>query len=405
MGVLMKMSILKHYGPVFASLMLLSSCTSLPSSGPDSKAIDSQALIKVSSEGKRVGIDYVLVDLNKAITSFFPAPSESALSGSFGGGATTAPEIPLGVGDIVTVAIFEAQAGGLFIPADAGSRPGNYINLPSQTIDRGGTLSIPYAGRIKAAGRTKEAVEREIEEQLANRAIEPQVVITVTSAKSSQVAVLGEVQSPAKIEVGSAGERVLDVISAAGGIKSPGVETTVTLSRRGKTAKISYDKLSATPSENIFLAPGDTVFVDRTRRTYLAFGAAGANGRYDFEESGLSLAEALGKAGGLLDGRADPAQVVLYREVERTTLEKAGIKTGAFHSDKIPTIFRANLRDPGTFFAAQQFAMQNKDIIYITNSDSIELVKFLDIVNSVTSTASGVSGDVVNTRQNVRDLN
>jgi polysaccharide export outer membrane protein len=402
----MKMSILKLQGPVFASLVMLSSCTSLPSSGPATKAIDSQALVTVSTQDKKVGIDYALIDLSKAITSYFPAPSESSLTGSFGArGQSTAPEIPLGIGDVVSVSVFESQAGGLFIPSDAGSRAGNFITVPQQTIDRGGTITVPYAGRIKAAGRSKEAVEKAIEDNLANRAIEPQVVVTVVSAKSSQVAVLGAVTTPAKIEVGSNGERVLDIISSAGGITSPSAETAVTLSRKGKTAKISYDRLSDVPSENIFVMPGDTVFVDRTRRTFVAFGASGTNGRYDFEESGLSLAEGLGKAGGLLDARADPGQVFLYRMVDRKTLEKAGVDTRAFKSDKVPTIFRANMRDPGTFFATQNFAMQDKDLIYISNADSVELTKFLDILNSVTSTASGVSGDVADTRQNIRDIN
>jgi len=48
--------------------------------------------------------------------------------------------------------------------------------------------------------------------------------------------------------------------------------------------------------------------------------------------------------------------------------------------------------------------MQDKDIIYISNHDSVELIKFLDIVNSVSSTASGVSSDVVATRDAVREI-
>ncbi len=87
--------------------------------------------------------------------------------GTIGGGRGAAPALPLGVGDVVQVAIFESQAGGLFIPAEAGSRPGNFINLPQQTISRDGTISVPYAGRIKAAGRAVENVQAEIEDRLA----------------------------------------------------------------------------------------------------------------------------------------------------------------------------------------------------------------------------------------------
>jgi polysaccharide export outer membrane protein len=55
-------------------------------------------------------------------------------------------------------------------------------------------------------------------------------------------------------------------------------------------------------------------------------------------------------------------------------------------------------------FAVQEFRMMDKDVLYISNSDSVELVKFLDVLNSVTSTVRGVSNDALDTRDAVRDL-
>lgn len=384
-------------------MIVLASCTTLPRSGPDHLDIDNAAAIKVSSPDRKVGIDYVLVDINKSILPYFDTPKASSLGG-FGAGRGGAPDIPLGFGDIVQVSIFEAQAGGLFIPADAGSRPGNYITLPQQTIDRTGTISVPYAGRIEAAGRLKEQVENDIEDRLASRAIEPQVVITTTESRSSEVAVVGDVNSPQKISISPAGDRVLDIISQAGGLSAPNAETNVTLQRRGRTATVAYQTLLKNPAENIFVAPGDTVSVERERRTYIVLGASGQNNRFDFEDSNLTLGEAMAKAGGLLDGRADPREVVVYRQVDRQTLEKLNVDVSRFGGKTIPVIFRANLRDPASLFAIQQFRMADKDVLYISNAQSVELVKFLDIVNSVSSTVSGVSGDVVDTRDNIRAL-
>lgn len=382
---------------------ILSGCAATPRAGPDDHAIEANAYVKVSAKDRQVGIDYALVDINASVLAYF-GKEEAASFGGFGGGRGGPPTLPLGVGDVVAISVFEAQSGGLFIPADAGSRPGNFITLPEQTIDRAGTISVPYAGRVRAAGRSVDEVQQEIEDLLANRAIEPQVVITTVKSRSSQVAVLGDVRAPAKFELSPAGDRILDMISQAGGLSAPGIETYVTLQRRGKTATVLYNHLANTPAENIYVAPGDTIFVNRERRTYLAFGATGLSGRFDFEESGLTLGEVLGKAGGLLDGRADPAQVMLYRTVSRDALAKLGVDTRKFASNEVPVIFRANLRDPATFFAVQKFAMHDKDIIYVSNSDSVELLKFLNLVNSVSSTAAGVSGDVVDTRNALRAL-
>ncbi|MBP2488758.1 polysaccharide export outer membrane protein [Rhizobium leguminosarum] len=375
----------------------------MPRSGPDHKDVDRDASVKVTTKERRVGIDYALIDLSKNVLSYFSAPQPTSFKG-FGGGRGGAPEIPLGFGDVVQVAIFEAQSGGLFIPSDAGSRPGNYISLPEQTIDRNGTITIPYAGRVPAAGRLKETVEQDVEDRLASRAIEPQVVITTTTSRSSQVAVLGDVNNPQRIEISPAGERVLDVISAAGGLTTNNIETNVTLQRRGKTATVAYTTLLKNPAENIYVAPDDTISVDHERRTYLMLGAAGTSGRFDFEESDLTLGEAIAKAGGLRDDRADPAQVLLYRLVPKKTVAAMHVDATRFTGETVPVIIRANLRDPATLFAVQQFKMEDKDIIYISNSDSVELVKFLDIVNSVSSTVSGVADDANDTRNAVNDL-
>lgn len=387
---------------LLTSAVLASGCTFTPRAGADAAQVEKSAAVTVGKKDHRAGIDYALVELNGDVLQYVADSTVHSLQGGFGGGRGGAPSLPLGVGDVVQISVFESQAGGLFIPEDAGSRPGNFISLPQQTIGKDGTITMPYAGRIRAAGKMPEVVQKELEDILVSRAIEPQIVITVVNARSAQVAVLGDVNTPSKIELTSAGDRVLDVISSAGGLSTPGKETYVTVQRRGKIATVLYDHLVNTPAENIYLAPGDTVLVDRERRTYLAFGATGLNGRFDFEESDLSLAEAIGKAGGLLDGRADPSSVLLYREAPKQLLSKLGVDVTRFAAATVPVIFRANMSDPSTLFAAQRFPMQDKDIIYITNAKSVELTKFLDIVNNVSSTAAGLSSDTVTVRDSVR---
>lgn len=388
------------------SVVALSGCTATSSSGPSGRAVEERAAVKVTnaSSKRSVGIDYALVDINSSLLAYVSETTTEAGLGSLGNSRSGPPSLPLGAGDIIQVAVFESQAGGLFIPADAGSRPGNYVTLPEQTIARDGTITVPYAGRIRASGRQVEEVQAEVEDLLSSKAIEPQVVITKVSSRSAQVAVLGDVNDPKKVQLTDAGERVLDAVSEAGGLSAPNAETFVTVQRRGRTAKVRFDKLLANPGENIYVAPGDTIIAERERRTFLAFGATGTNGRFDFEEENLTLGEGLGKAGGLLDSRANPAQVLLYRQAPRKLLVSLGVDVSKFKGDEIPVVFRADLRDPAALFAVQKFPMQDKDVVYISNSDSVEIIKFLDLVNSISSTASGVSSDIVSTRDSIKDL-
>lgn len=383
----------------------LQGCTGIPDDGPSAASIHSQATLRLEVGAEDVPLmSYALVDLTTDVMSFFPEKSPQSLRGSFGATRKGPPVVPLGVGDVLEISIFESSAGGLFVPADAGSRPGNYITLPPQTVSQDGTITVPYVGRVSASGRTATQIQADIERRLADRAIEPQAVISLIRSRSSEVSVLGDVRAAAKFEINPGGERVLDVIARAGGISAPSAETSVSLQRGQSTATVAFDRLLSSPTENIFVYPGDLIFASRDRRTYLAFGASGLNGRIDFEDSNLTFAEAVAKAGGPLDLRAEPAAVFLYRVVDADTLERMGIPATVKSGGGFPVIFRVNLRDPSGFFVAQKFPMQDKDIIYVSDAVTVDVIKFLAILNSITSGATGPIVDAVTAKNGVRAL-
>ena len=186
--------------------------------------------------------------------------------------------IKFGIGDVVAISIFEAAAGGLFIPIEAGVRPGNFITLPNQNVDNRGNISVPYAGSIRAAGRTPTEVQESIVDALKNRAIEPQVVVSLVDQRTSLISVLGEVNNPNRFPANAAGERLLDAITRAGGPRSPGYDTWVMVERAGRRATAPFGALVYEPQNNIWAHPGDTIYLYREPQTFLAFGAAGTAG-------------------------------------------------------------------------------------------------------------------------------
>ncbi|MCD2178059.1 polysaccharide biosynthesis/export family protein [Rhizobium sp. C1] len=383
-------------------MLTTAGCTALPSSGPSRQDVASNATVKNNLDEKKSRFQYALLDVNSSVLPYFDYSVYDSLFKGFGMG-NSKPSTDLGAGDVIQITIFEAQAGGLFIPAGATTTQGNFVTLPKQTIDGKGEVIVPYAGPVKVTGRSVAAVQAEIAKKLSNRAIEPQVVITTVSSASQNLSILGDVNQPAQMAV-STGDRVLDIISKAGGLSAPSIESYVTLERNGKKATALFKSVVSSPRENIFVHPNDTIYVERERRTYLAFGATGASGQYNFEEANLTLGQALAKAGGLLDGRADPSQVLLYREVPRKTLVELGLDVSRFSGDMIQTVFKANLRDPSMLFAVQKFKMRDRDIIYVTNSDSVEITKFMNLVNGVSDTHSNVVGDLVTTKNAAKAL-
>lgn len=392
-------------GALLGSALFLTGCSSLPASGPGTYAISGGATVVGASEDGTVGLNYVLLDVSKQSLPLISEDSNS-LSKSFGLGRAPAPEIRVGVGDILSVTIFESAAGGLFIPSDAGSRPGNYVQLPQQTIDRGGGLSVPYAGSVPALGRTLPQIQTEIERRLAGRAIEPQAMVTLVSQKSNDVSVVGDVNTPNKFDVQPGGERVLDLLARAGGLKKQPYQTTVTVQRGGRRATVAFNVLIENPRENVYVGSGDTIYVYGEAKSFVALGATGTQQKFDFGAETTSLAEAVAQAGGLIDNRADPAQVYVYRQENRKALEKMGVDTSKFAADvkDIPTVYRTSFRDPGGYFAARSFQMRDKDVLYVSNSQSVELIKFLSVVDSISSTGANVPYDTVTARDALHQL-
>jgi polysaccharide export outer membrane protein len=390
----------------------LSGCGWLPGSGPRHYDIAEGAVSAMLADSSMVAFNYVLLDINRLVLDNVVHIGPGSFFRTFGKGYGPPPVIRIGAGDVVQVSIFESTSGGLFIPPEAGVRPGNFVTLPPQEVDRSGAITVPYAGPVPAVGRTAAEVQKDIEQRLAKRAIEPQVVVALVERNASEVTVVGDVVAVAnRFKIRPGGERVLDMIAKANGLKYPGYELFVTLQRGTQRSTVYFPTLINHPQENIYVAPGDTLYVFREQQRFLAIGAlgtagqtSGLTGQFAFEQEKLSLNEAIAKAGGLLDFRANPGQVFVYRIEHRELLEKMRVDLSAFPPEQtnIPVIYRANFRDPSSFFFAQAFPMRHRDVIYVSNADSVEVARFLDSLLAITGAASGGADDFWLVRQSIR---
>lgn len=355
-------------------------CTILPTSGPAGE--DVKAGQPLDPEGLPFALVRLTPESVQVLASYAPR--------LFGYFTDRRPprEIRFGIGDVLSVTIFEAAAGGLFIPSEAGVRPGNFISLPNQAVDSRGNISVPYAGGIRAQGRTPAEVQQAIVDALKNRAIEPQVVVALVEQRTSMISVLGEVNTPVRYPASASGENLLDAITRAGGPKGQGFDTWVMLERSGRRATVPFGALVYEPSNNVFVHPNDLIYVYREPQTFVAFGASGAQGQFNFEAWRISLAEAMAKAGGLNDSLADPAAVFIYRGETREVAERLGIDTTKFDGPVIPVVYNLNLRDPSGFFLATKFQIRNKDVIYTSNALAVERAKLMQYIRLVTATVN-----------------
>jgi polysaccharide export outer membrane protein len=464
---------------LFASLIALAfgGCSWIPKTGPSTSEV-----VEEGQRGSEILYDVVPVD-DRVVSTLLARPKES-FAARFRKD-TQPPEIRIAVGDTVTVMIWESAAGGLFTeplptlspptspgakpeteplapesqppagerrnefvppgrleerprddpPTDAlsaaasGVTPGQKATvIPDQQVGADGGISIPYAGRIRAAGRFPREVQQTIEARLAEKALQPQALVIVPKSAANAVTVLlgessGESSgktgvaslvsnlsnaapaavaslvgnlsnaaaagaaagAAARVPLSPGGDRLLQVIAAAGGARAPVHDVFVQLSRGDITAMIPLQQLVSDPAEDIFAQPGDVLTLIRLPQSFSVFGATGRNAEIPFGAERITVAEALGKSQGLRDDLAEPEGVFLFRYEPNSLVRALDEPIASVARGEVsPIVYRFNLRDGKTFLLAQQFPMRDKDVILVADAASVQAQKLSTLLQTVT---------------------
>lgn len=372
--------------PALAALLstvVAAGCSSLPANGPSGEDFIAHAVVGNVQR-------YEILEVTSVVADVLSRRPQDSLLATFG---DYRPPIDprIGVGDAVAITIWEAAAGGLFsapLVTDRFSTGSKSATIPDQIVGRDGSITVPFAGRIRVVNQTVDQVQRSIETALEGKAIQPQVLVSVVRPISKAVTVTGEVANGARIPLTVKGDRLLDVIATAGGIRAPVNETFVQLSRGGRTVRVAMSRIVGDPRENIFMRPDDVVTLVRDPQKVVLYGATGRNAEAAFEADQMSLAEGLAKAGGLLDHRADPGGVFVLR-YEQPAIVRALAPQSPLLQGKalVPTVYRINLRDPNGLFLAQRFPLFNRDVLYVSNATSTELHKALQLFSTIVAPA------------------
>ena len=175
------------------------------------------------------------------------------------------------------------------------------------------------------------------------------------------------------------------MIAAAGGAQAPVHDTFVALSRDGVTATVPLATLVADPGQDIFAEPGDVLTLVRQPQTFSVFGATGKNSAITFNSEKLSLTEALAKAGGLLDDRADASAVFLFRYEPVNLVRALGQPVATDAPPGVsPVVYRLDLREAKSYLLARRFPVRDKDIIFVSDADFAGVYKAFAGISNVT---------------------
>jgi polysaccharide export outer membrane protein len=302
------------------------------------------------------------------------------------------PSPTIGIGDTISISIWQAVNGQVSAPfgQDQPGGEGRGSVTLDQIVGADGAVSVPYAGQVPVAGRTPLQVQKTIEQRLAEQLVQPQAIVAIIKAVSNSVTISGEEITGARVPLSVGGDRLMDVIATAGGSKSPVYATLIRLSRDNKTATIPMTTLVSDPQENIYVWPGDVITVVQKPEMFSVFGATLNNTQVPFGAGQLDLAQAIAKAGGLQDQRADPEGVFLFRFEPGVVVNALGVPNlGDGSGEKTPVVYHLNLRQVDGYFLAERFAVQDSDLIYVANAPMNELQKFFTLIGTVTGPVIG----------------
>jgi len=375
-------------------LVLLPGCSSfLPASGPSRSAINAK---------DQPTPNVTIVDVNEQVTRAQLARLNKNTLLSLGGDCRSGGQ-RIGPGDVLSITIWETPPAALFSTTTAQALSGSGIqsntgptSLPDQQVNKDGTINVPFAGLIRVAGLTLSEIEKTIHDRLVGKTHDPQILVRLVNNVSSTVTVVGEVNQSKIVPLTPKCERMLDVLASAGGVKQQTNKLMVQLTRADKVYAVPLDGLIRDNRENVYAEPGDVVTVLYQPLSFTALGATDKNAEVEFEATGISLAQALARSGGLVGSQADAAGVFIFRYEPRDAMNWPSTPEVVTPDGLVPVIYRIDLRRPETLFAARSFPIHDKDILYVATAPSVQFIKFLQIIGSITSPALGTASNVKN---------
>jgi polysaccharide export outer membrane protein len=355
---------------VLSGILLQGCSTFFSSIGPSRKEID-------NSGNKRSLPPIQIVEVNEEVTRQLVAQRTRHL---FSEVLSSRPDQlqPIGGGDYLVVSIWEATPATLFgapqINPSGMPTPALAVTLPEQPVDGEGCITVPFAGRVPAAGKTLPEISAEIKRRLMRKANQPEVLVLLARNVSSTATVVGEVTTSIRVPLTAAHERLLDALAFAAGVKQPITKTTIQLTRGENVYSLPLETIIQDPRQNVALQPGDVITALFQPLSFTALGASGKNDEINFETQGISLAQALARSGGLIDSRSNPSGVFVFR------LEPGNPQPMATAADLVPVVYRVDLKDPRSLFWIQSFPIKDKDVLYVSNAPAAELQKFLNLL-------------------------
>lgn len=359
---------------LLALIVALGSC-GIPRSGPTKRQIYAGA---VQKQG-----DAFVVQVNDRVTRATSVIPALGFTPAFKNAGLVGPDT-IQPGDKLQVTVYENVANPLLgIPGQKATV------LPQVDVDGSGFIYIPYAGRIKAAGESPEAVRDAIARKLGTQTPDPQVELSRVPGDGSTVTVEGSVTAQGVYPITQSTRTLSSMIARAGGVSIAVDTAEVVVTRGKKSERVWLNDLYNTPSLDIALRNRDRIYVQRDLRSFSVLGATGQQSRVPFTTQTVSAIEALAQVGGLNTGLADPTGVFVFRNEPAAIADEVLGRHDLTGEQRM--IYVLNLTAPDGMFNARDFMIRDGDTVFVTEAPFVQWQKALSVFSGTIGSANQLS--------------
>lgn len=372
-----------------AIVAILGGCSTLPRDGPSGASINAGAS-KPHTQGS-----YALVPLTYEVTERMKAVPPQFF-GTLAAASSQQPADVIGIGDTLAISIYDpsgALFGGALGGASVSATPSlssGAQSLPGATVDRTGSVAVPFAGQVRVEGLTEPQASAAIRRALVGKVANPQVMVGISGNASNTVNVFGDVREPGRAPLGVNSDRILDVIAAAGGSARETDDLTISIQRGGQTYTAPMTAVTTEFGENVRLQRGDVINVQYKPRRFSTFGALNAVTQVDMPSGVMTLTGAMSKVGGLNTNTANARRVMVFRFERPEVAEALGITQPATLRG-VPVVYELDFNEAANVFAATNMQIMPEDVIYVPLAGAAEARKFFEFVQTVTRVIYDVS--------------
>ena len=364
-------------GAAFVLVTAVAAC-GLPRSGPDRTELLAGAVEQ--------GGDTHVVAVDQRVSMLATESTGTGFSAAFRQAPAKGPDT-INPGDVLGLVIFENVTEGLFTGAEGG--PGA---LEQVQVDDDGFIFVPYAGRIRASGRTPEQLRQIVTEALDAQTPDPQVLVKRVAGDGATVSVSGDVVGQGVFPIERPTLRLTAMLAEAGGASVPSEAALVSVTRGGQRESVWLTELYENPGFDIALRNQDRIVIEEDRRSFTVMGATGRQNRVPFQTPTITAMEALSLVGGLSTNVADPTGVFVLREEPAHVANKVLGRNDITRPQRF--VYVLDLTEPGGMFNARDFQIRDEDTVYVTEAPFVSWQKRIGALTGSLNTASQVQSAI-----------